>query len=192
MRFFRLGRASACYWTCFEKAPRPKQIPPYSRGLHDAACARKKRVRNMPRSDRKIFWKEKKGLTASIPAPTKDCAKNIARKKKRANSRPIMSTTSRKGLVYNLTGRPLRARRPTHPTGVSSDATQNLISFGLCAPVDALLFDDMHQSGPDGGERDPFPDALLPRSAQCIGCGADLGEANARQYCAKTHCPFYC
>lgn len=131
------------------------------------------------------------------PSPNKGLCENIARKERerereRANSDPIMNTTSRKDLVYNLTGRPLRARRSTHPIGVSSDTTRNLASFGLCAPVNVPLLDDMHQSGPDGGERDSFPDALLPRPAQCIGCDADLGEANARQYCAKTHCPFYC
>ncbi|AVK76884.1 hypothetical protein pmac_cds_196 [Pandoravirus macleodensis] len=103
-----------------------------------------------------------------------------------------MNTASKKSLVYNLTGRPLRARRSIHPVGLPSDVTQNLISFSLCAPVGAMPFDDAYQSGLDDGERDPFPGAPLPQSAQCIGCGADLGEANARQYCAKTHCPFYC
>lgn len=27
---------------------------------------------------------------------------------------------------------------------------------------------------------------------RCIGCNADLGESNPRQYCHKTHCPYIC
>nr|UDO47819.1 hypothetical protein [Pandoravirus massiliensis] len=99
-----------------------------------------------------------------------------------------MSATNKKGLVYNLTGRPLRARYRVRAGTRSFDIVQDLNSLGADGLPDAVPFgNDACDKGRGNIERDLLPDA---DAARCIGCHVDLGEANARQYCGKTHCPF--
>ncbi|WBR14365.1 hypothetical protein pkur_cds_190 [Pandoravirus kuranda] len=101
-----------------------------------------------------------------------------------------MSTS---GLVYNLTGRPLRARCSARAIKKSLDPTRRSVPFVMDTPITFVPFTDgVRQSGSRYGVHDSAGAVvLLPQPAHCIGCGVDLGEANARQYCAKTHCPFF-
>nr|UMO78921.1 hypothetical protein [Pandoravirus belohorizontensis] len=102
-------------------------------------------------------------------------------------------------IVYNLTGRPLRARRLTGSRERPMELSWPLLPLSLCDPADAAA---SQESTPADADRsasvdvDHFDCAVVVGSgdwhdaARCIGCGIHLGDANARQYCAKTHCPF--
>ncbi|ATE82144.1 hypothetical protein psal_cds_257 [Pandoravirus salinus] len=95
-------------------------------------------------------------------------------------------------IVYNLTGRPLRTRRwagaHVHPAvplwPVALPALYELDERAADeTPSRAAGADQME--GPVAGTAGDWQDVVC-----CIGCGVHLGDANARQYCAKTHCPF--
>lgn len=96
-------------------------------------------------------------------------------------------------IVYNLTGRPLRARYSARANNESRDYEHDSVPLVGGVSIDTVPFVDGARQGElDNGMHDPAPSHLLPsRPACCVGCGSDLGEANARQYCAKTHCPFF-
>ncbi|AGO82295.1 hypothetical protein pdul_cds_305 [Pandoravirus dulcis] len=102
-------------------------------------------------------------------------------------------------IVYNLTGRPLRVRRLTGSRERSTEPSWPLLSLSLYGPADAAA---PQESTPVDADRsasadvDPFDCTVVDGpgdwhdAARCIGCGIHLGDANARQYCAKTYCPF--
>ncbi|BCU03541.1 hypothetical protein [Pandoravirus japonicus] len=102
-------------------------------------------------------------------------------------------------IVYNLTGRPLRARRLAGSHERPKESSWPLFSVWPCDPTDGST---SQESTPVDADRsasvdvDRFDCAVVigpgdwHDAARCIGCGIHLGDANARQYCAKTHCPF--
>ncbi|AJF98239.1 hypothetical protein TW95_gp1505 [Pandoravirus inopinatum] len=98
-------------------------------------------------------------------------------------------------IVYNLTGRPLRAR---HFASIRADPVEPLWPLPLpplyepdatphrIADEDPGQITDLGEAG--RAIVDTAGDCC--ETARCIGCGVHLGDANARQYCAKTYCPF--
>ncbi|QBZ80850.1 hypothetical protein pclt_cds_252 [Pandoravirus celtis] len=98
-------------------------------------------------------------------------------------------------IVYNLTGRPLRAR---HSAGIRVNPVEPLWPL----PLPPLYDPDatpQHTTNENPGRVADLGEAGWTivgaagdccEAARCIGCGVHLGDANARQYCAKTYCPF--
>lgn len=102
-------------------------------------------------------------------------------------------------IVYNLTGRPLRARRITGSRERPGEPSWPLFPLLPCDQADATAFQESTLADGDRSvsvDVDRFDCTVVEGpgdwhdAARCIGCGIHLGDANARQYCAKTHCPF--